>query len=199
MQSHESFDALLARFDGWLAEAKAHPHISEPTAMNLATVDSHGQPDSRIVLLKAHDASGFIFYTNHTSAKSLQINYAGKAALGFYWMPLGKQVRVRGSVEAVTDAEADAYFASRARQSQLGAWASKQSQPLESRDIFEQRLNKYEQRFAGGDVPRPDFWSGWRVTPHVMEFWQELEFRLHHRERYSKQTDGNWHGHLLYP
>lgn len=188
----------IALFSEWLAEAEACAAIGEPTAMNLATVGEDGHPDSRIVLLKGVDERGFTFYTNLTSAKAHQIDAHPHAALNFYWGPLDKQVRVRGQAERVTDAEADAYFATRPRVSQIGAWASKQSQPYTQRLEFETRLAKYTAKFAIGEVPRPGFWSGYRILPQTIEFWLKQPYRLHDRLRYTR--DGaRWKTERLYP
>lgn len=190
---------LLATFRGLLNDARkaADP---EPTAMTLATVDHDGQPSARTVLLKAVDADGFVFYTNTHSRKGGQLSANPRAALLFFWktLPGGVQVKVEGAVQAVSDAEADAYFASRPRQSQLGAWASLQSQVLDSRATFEQRIADYEREFAGGEVPRPPHWSGYRVRPHHIEFWYGAQFRLHERHVHD-WVDGAWQHQMLYP
>lgn len=188
----------LELFDAWYAEAAACAGIEDHTAMTLATTDARGVPDARQVLLKAHDEGGFVFYTNMTSPKAVQLNDNPWAALCFYWMPLGKQVRIRGPVEPVTDEEADAYFASRPRQSNLGAWASKQSQPIQSPFELERRIVQYVARYLFGPVPRPPFWSGFRVTPEYIEFWLKKPFRLHDRVCYSKSA-GAWTRQRLYP
>ena len=185
-------------FAKWYAEAEACEGIDDHTAMTLATADAGGMPDARQVLLKDFDERGFVFYTNLTSPKAGQLNENPRAALCFYWMPLEKQVRIRGAVEPVTDAEADAYFASRPRQSQIGAWASKQSQPLEGRLILERRIIQYGARYALGGVPRPPFWSGFRVIPDAMEFWLKMPYRLHDRVLYTPSVDG-WEHRRLFP
>ena len=185
-------------FHDWFAEAEQTKSIAEPTAMTLATVDDTGMPSARIVLLKAHDGRGFVFYTNLTSEKARHLEKNPKAALCFYWMPLDKQVRVQGTVEPVTPEEADAYFATRPRQSQIGAWASKQSQPYTERLQLEKRLVKYTAKFGISPVPRPEFWSGYRLLPATIEFWLKQPFRLHDRVRYTRTADG-WERTRLFP
>ncbi len=185
-------------FAKWYAEAEACEGIDDHTAMTLATAAASGAPDARQVLLKGFDERGFVFYTNLDSPKTAQLKENPRAALCFYWMPLEKQVRIRGAVEPVTDAEADAYFASRPRQSQIGAWASKQSQPLEGRMILERRIIQYAAKHALGAVPRPPFWSGFRVLPEVIEFWLKMPYRLHDRLVYTRAADG-WEHRRLYP
>jgi len=188
----------LETFQQWLEEAQACHTIDEPTAMTLATVTPDGRPDARVVLLKGFDEDGFVFYTNLTSTKAMQLQHTPHAALCFHWMPLSKQVRIQGAVESVSDAEADAYFASRPRQSQLGAWASKQSQPVESRLELEKRLAKYTAKFNIGKVPRPDFWSGFRLHPERIEFWLKQPYRLHDRLEYTR-TESGWDTRRLFP
>jgi pyridoxamine 5'-phosphate oxidase len=170
----------------------------EPDAMVLSTVDPNGRPSSRYVLLKAADQRGFVFYTNLTSRKAAALAAHPFAALCFYWGPMGKQVRVEGAVEPVTDAEADAYFASRPRESQIGAWASDQSSTLESRAELNRRVEAIQSRFGGGQVPRPPFWSGFRIVPDMIEFWTRDHARLHEREHFERHGDG-WRRRLLYP
>lgn len=184
-------------FKQWYAEAQKLP-LEEPTAMTLATADATGMPSARVVLLKAVDERGFVFYTNLTSPKARDLEVNPRAALCFHWMPVGRQVRVSGHVERVTDAEADAYFASRPRQSQIAAWASKQSQPMEGRFILERRVAKYGLRYAVGNLPRPEFWSGFRVIPEAIEFWNVKPYRLHDRVLYTR-TDTGWTAAILYP
>ncbi len=186
------------QFGEWLAVAKEHTLIKEPTAMTLATATPSGIPSARIVLLKDFDENGFVFYTNLESRKSAEIKENPNAALVFYWMPLTRQIRVEGLLEAVTDAEADAYFATRARQSQLGAWASKQSHPLDSKATLMAAVAALNVKYLGRDVPRPPHWSGWRLKPKRIEFWQEAEFRLHDREVYERSEQG-WTSGKLYP
>ena len=185
-------------FAKWYAEAEACGGIDDHTAVTLATADAEGAPDARQVLLKGFDDRGFVFYTNLTSPKAGQLAENPRAALCFYWMPLEKQVRVRGPVEPVTDAEADAYFASRPRQSQVGAWASKQSRPLEGRFELERRIVKYGAKYALGAVPRPPFWSGFRILPGVIEFWLKMPYRLHDRVQYVRKDSG-WEWRRLFP
>ena len=189
----------LALFDAWMEEAK-RSEPADPTAMTLATVDKDGLPNARMVLLKGVDARGFVFYTNTKSQKGRELIAHPKAALVFHWKSLTRQVRVRGPVERVTDAEADAYYGTRARMSQIGAWASKQSSPLESRHAFEKAVAFYTAKHAIGAVPRPPYWSGFRVVPTVMEFWHDRPFRLHDRVEYRRQAPGDpWLKTRLYP
>ena len=189
----------LALFDAWMEEAKGS-EPADPTAMTLATVDADGLPNARMVLLKGVDARGFVFYTNTESQKGRELAAHPKAALVFHWKSLSRQVRVRGPVERVTDAEADAYYATRARMSQIGAWASKQSAPLESRHAFEKAVAFYTAKHAIGTVPRPPYWSGFRIVPTVMEFWHDRPFRLHDRVEYRREAPGGpWLKTRLYP
>ena len=184
-------------FDQWFAEARA-AEINDPEAMALATVDESGQPSVRMVLLKDHGPGGFTFYTNGQSAKGEQIAANPRAALLFHWKTLRRQVRVEGPVEPVGEADADAYFATRARDSQLGAWASDQSRPLDARATFEQRFEDTTQRFEGREVPRPPHWRGYRVVPDRMEFWSDRPHRLHERRLFVRDGTG-WREGLLYP
>jgi pyridoxamine 5'-phosphate oxidase len=184
-------------FDSWFAEARA----SEPNdsnAMALATVDAGGQPSVRMVLLKGHGADGFVFYTNRGSRKAGDLLASPKAALLFHWKSLRRQIRIEGTVSQVSDAESDAYFASRSRDSQLGAWASDQSRPLDARTTFEARYEEARARFEGGDVPRPPHWGGYRVAPERIEFWQDREHRLHERRLFLRDGE-SWSEGLLYP
>ncbi len=189
----------LATFTQLLEEAQAAGD-PEPTAMTVATLGQNGRPSARTVLLKAFDERGFVFYTNFDSRKGRQLAANPQAALLFYWKTLrdGVQVVIEGTVEPVSMAEADAYFARRPRGSQLGAWASLQSQTLDSRETFEARLAQFEQEFAGREVSRPPHWSGFRVVPERIEFWYGAQFRLHERQLYQR-LDGIWHRRMLYP
>src|SRR5438045_579304 len=187
----------IALFDIWFADARA-AEVNDPEAMTLATADLAGRPAARMVLLKGHGADGFVFYTNEQSAKGDELAANPRAALLFHWKPLRRQVRIEGPVERVADAEADAYFATRARDSQLGAWASDQSRPLDCRETFEQRFEQVKSRYEGKDVPRPPHWRGYRVVPGRIEFWTDRPHRLHERRLFIR--DGNsWSEGLLYP
>ena len=192
-------DEPLRLFGAWFEEAKR----SEPqdaNAMTLATVDADGMPNARMVLLKGFDERGFVFYTNVDSPKGRELNTTPKAALVFHWKSLNRQVRLRGLVSPVADAEADAYFASRARLAQIGAWASKQSAPLESRMAFEKAVAREMARYAVGTVPRPPYWSGYRLVPLTMEFWQDRPYRLHDRIEFRRAEPGApWRKTRLYP
>lgn len=192
-------DDPLRLFTAWLKDADA----SEPrdaTAMTLATVDSDGMPNARMVLLKGADERGFVFYTNKDSQKGQELDAQAKAALVFHWKSSNRQVRVRGTVEQVSETEADAYFATRPKQAQIGAWASKQSRPLESRLAFEKAIALYAAKHAIGTVPRPPFWSGYRIVPLTIEFWQDRPFRLHDRIEFRRAALGEaWHKTRLYP
>ena len=192
-------DDPFALFAAWLEEATAS-EPRDPTAMTLATVDGDGLPNARMVLLKGADARGFVFFTNMGSQKGRELDAHAKAALVFHWKSLNKQVRVRGQVEHVTDEEADAYFATRAKQAQIGAWASQQSRPLESRLAFEKAIAVYAAKYVLGTVPRPPYWSGYRIVPTVMEFWQDRPFRLHDRIDFRRSEPGAaWVKTRLYP
>jgi pyridoxamine 5'-phosphate oxidase len=189
----------LGLFAAWFDEA-TRAEAAEPTAMALATVDSDGLPNVRMVLLKGFDARGFVFYTNTQSPKSQELAGAGKAAAVFHWKSLKRQVRLRGPVECVSEAEADAYFATRAKGSQIGAWASKQSMPLEDRFALEKAVARYAAKYALGAVPRPAFWSGYRIVPLTMEFWHERPFRLHERVAFRRDhPTAPWTKTRLYP
>ncbi|HZT27814.1 MAG TPA: pyridoxamine 5'-phosphate oxidase [Pseudolabrys sp.] len=192
-------DDPMRLFAAWLKDAtEAEPR--DPTAMTLATVDAAGQPNARMVLLKGADARGFVFYTNTESVKGRELDAHPAAALVFHWKSSNRQVRVRGPVERVTAAEADAYFATRPKQAQIGAWASKQSAPLESRLAFEKAVALYAAKYALGEVPRPPYWSGYRIVPMQMEFWQDRPFRLHDRVDFRRERpDAAWTKTRLYP
>ncbi len=186
-------------FAEWLKEAEAK-EINDPNAMAVATVDADGFPDVRMVLLKGLDPRGFVFYTNFESKKGLELLATGKAALLFHWKTLRRQIRIRGPVEVVSDEEADAYFASRARTSRIGAWASRQSRPLESRFALEKAVAEYGLKFGFGEVPRPPHWSGFRVLPRAIEFWHDRQFRLHDRIEFTRASfDAPWEKVRLYP
>jgi pyridoxamine 5'-phosphate oxidase len=188
-----------AVFEEWLALAKKS-EPNDPNAMALATADPDGLPDVRMVLLKDVDPQGFVFYTNLESAKGLQLGANPKAALCFHWKSLRRQVRVRGQIQAVSKDEADEYFASRARDSRIGAWASAQSRPLEDRFALEKSVAAYALKFGVGDVPRPDFWSGFRLIPSRIEFWRDKPFRLHDRLVFARGGAGqDWSTSKLYP
>jgi len=184
-------------FDEWFAEARANePNDAE--AMALATADASGRPSVRMVLLKGHGPEGFVFYTNEQSAKGGQLGENPRAALLFHWKSLRRQVRIEGPTERVADEEANAYFASRGRDSQLGAWASDQSRPLDSRETFEQRFEDMQTRYDGQDVPRPPHWGGYRVIPERIEFWTDRPHRLHERCLFVREGS-DWSEGLLYP
>ena len=187
----------FALFDEWLAEARTS-EINDPEAMALATADASGQPSVRMVLLKGHGPDGFVFYTNEQSAKGEDLAANPRAALLFHWKSLRRQVRIEGKVERVPDAQADVYFATRARDSQLGAWASDQSRRLDSRQTFESRFEEVKRRFEGEDVPRPPHWRGYRVVPERVEFWLDRPHRLHERRLFMRDGEG-WTEGLLYP
>ena len=187
----------FALFDTWYAEAKAS-EPNDPNAMALATADAEGRLGLRMVLLKGHGPDGFVFYTNQQSRKADDLAANAQAALLFHWKSLRRQVRIEGPVSRVTDAEADAYFATRSRDSQLGAWASDQSRPLASRETFEARFAEMQARFDGAPVPRPPHWSGYRVTPLRIEFWIDRAHRLHERRVFTPVA-GGWSEGLLYP
>lgn len=192
-------DDPFALFDAWYAEARGS-EPNDPNAMALATVDAAGQPSVRMVLLKDHGPDGFVFYTNRESRKADDLAAVPKAALLFHWKSLRRQIRVEGAVTRASDAESNAYFVSRGRDSQLGAWASDQSRPLAARATFEERFEAAKARFDGGDVPRPPHWGGYRVTPVRIEFWQDRAHRLHERRLFTRSGEqGGWTEGLLYP
>jgi pyridoxamine 5'-phosphate oxidase len=186
-------------FGEWFAAAM----VSEPSdanAMALATADAAGRPATRIVLLKSWDAQGFVFYTNLDSRKGLELAANPAVQLGFHWKSLAQQIRIDGRAELVSDTQADGYFATRVRDSQLGAWASYQSRPMVDRAHFEQRFAEMTARFAGGDVPRPPRWSGFRIVPSAIEFWQARDFRHHDRLRFTRNDiDADWQHGMLFP
>lgn len=184
-------------FARWLEDATAS-EPNDPNALALATVDPDGLPDVRMVLLKEFDERGFVFYTNFESAKGREILSSMKAAMCFHWKTLRRQVRIRGQVEQVSDAEADEYYASRARGSRIGAWASKQSRPLESRFALEKAVAEYTAKHAIGNIPRPPHWSGFRIVPQTIEFWHDRPFRLHDRVVFTRSEDA-WDKTRLYP
>ena len=189
----------FALFADWFAEANAS-EPNDPNAMALATVDAEGLPDVRMVLMKGYDADGFVFYSHLASQKGRELAANPKAALLFHWKSLRRQIRIRGPVMPVSEAEADDYFATRPRQAQIGAWASKQSQPLESRFAFEQAIAKVAARHLIGDVPRPPGWSGWRLAPLRIEFWHDRPFRLHDRIEFRRNSaDAPWSKVRMYP
>jgi pyridoxamine 5'-phosphate oxidase len=187
----------MQQFAEWFADAH-ELGLAEPEAVTVATADAQGRPSARVMLLKGHDARGFVLFTNLGSRKCRELNANPYVGLCFHWMPLERQVRARGRVERVSEAEADAYFASRPRQSQLGAWASRQSEPLESPHALEERVAEYAARFPN-EVPRPEFWGGFRVVPDEIEFWQARPFRLHDRLVYRREQGGPWRHEALYP
>jgi pyridoxamine 5'-phosphate oxidase len=187
----------LELFDRWFKEAEAG-EPNDPEAVALATVGPDGMPSARMVLLKGYDRAGFVFYTNLESRKGRQLASSPKAALCFHWKSLRRSVRVEGVAHPVDDAEADAYFATRPRASRIGAWASDQSRPLAGRFELEKRVAEFTARFALGEIPRPPHWSGFRVAPERIEFWQNGAFRLHDRLVYLREGDG-WRTERLYP
>ncbi|MFM2421659.1 MAG: pyridoxine 5-phosphate oxidase [Pseudomonadota bacterium] len=201
MGAKEPFDL----FEQWFADAQKH-EINDPNAMSLATVDASGLPNVRIVLLKGLDARdlgdqrGFVFYTNFQGTKGQELLASGKAALNFHWKSLRRQVRIRGTVTAVTAAEADAYYKTRPRLSRIGAWASEQSRPLDERTTLEDRVSAFDLKFPGDNIPRPAHWSGFRVTPLSIEFWHDRPFRLHDRLVFARSKPGMpWSTERLYP
>ena len=192
-------DEPLRLFAAWFEEAlKGEPR--DPSAMSLATVDADGKPNVRMVLMKGFDERGFLFYTNVDSQKGRELDQSRQGALLFHWKSLNRQVRLRGPVERVDDSEADAYFATRPRLAQIGAWASKQSAPLESRHAFEKAIALYTAKHAIGTVPRPPHWTGYRLVPLAIEFWHDRPFRLHDRVEFRRDAAGApWHKTRLYP
>ncbi len=199
MWSGEDVDPL-ERFHTWLEEA-GKSEVNDATGAALATADATGQPSVRMVLLKGADETGFVFFTNYESQKGRELLENPKAALCFHWKTLRRQVRVQGAVEQVSDQEADDYFDSRHRESRIGAWASQQSRPLESRFELEKAVAKYAAKYAVGRIPRPPYWSGFRIVPQRIEFWQDRPFRLHDRLVFIKDAaaDSGWKTEHLYP
>jgi pyridoxamine 5'-phosphate oxidase len=187
----------IERFQDWFREAE-QAGVEVPEAMTLATASADGAPSARMVLLKGADADGFVFYSGYVSRKAGELEQNPRAALVFYWRPLGKQVRVEGRVERVSEAESSEYFATRPRGSQLAAWASQQSHPLESREELERRYAELEREYEGREVPRPPHWGGFRLRPDAIEFWEHRENRLHERTCYTRAREG-WHAQLLSP
>lgn len=203
---HAPLAEPFMRFAEWFERARTdlpRDCFPDPNAMSLATVDADGRPSNRIVLLKAHDVRGFVFYTNYEGRKGTELRENPACALCFHWPPLERQVRIEGRAEPVADAEADAYFASRARESQLGAWASRQSRPMDAPDELERRLEDYAARFAAEPVPRPPYWSGFRVVPERIEFWTNRPSRLHEREVFIRDAaaadERAWRVERLFP
>jgi pyridoxamine 5'-phosphate oxidase len=189
----------FALFERWLEEA-SRSEVNDPEAMTLATVDADGLPDARVVLCKGADARGLVFYTNAESAKGVELADHPKAAALFHWKSSRRQARFRGAVAEIAPAESDAYYASRPRLSRIGAWASQQSRPLESRAVLEAAVRQYEERFGEGDIPRPEYWRGFRLAPVEIEFWRDGAARLHDRIRFTRPTpDAPWTKQRLFP
>lgn len=186
-------------FEAWYREARSHPDIADPSATNLATVSPEGAPSSRMVLVKDRGPNGFVFFTNLGSRKAHELDMNPRAALCFHWAPLGKQIRIEGVAGKVSDAEADRYFTSRPLKSRIAAYASKQSARLPSRGELTARVARAAARFSLGNVPRPAFWSGFRIDPHRMEFWTAVPYRLHDRLAFDRDAAGVWRARLLYP
>lgn len=184
-------------FDSWFDEAKLK-EINDPNAMSLSTVGSNLQPSSRVVLLKSYNISGFVFYTNLNSFKGISIKHNSKVALNFYWKSILKQIRIEGTAKLVEDKEADEYFDSRPEDSRIGAWASNQSSELSTREELEKKINEYKKKFKGKKIPRPAYWSGFRIEPELFEYWQDMPYRLHDRVEFTKSQE-NWIGKRLYP
>ena len=197
MAARPMTDDPIERFQEWFREAE-QARVEVPEAMTLATAGADGAPSARMVLLKGADDEGFVFYSGYVSRKAGELEQNPRAALVFYWRPLGKQVRIEGRVERVSEAESAAYFATRPRGSQLAAWASQQSQQLESREQLERRYAELEREYAGREVPRPPHWGGFRLRPDTIEFWEHRENRLHDRFRYTRAREG-WRAELLSP
>lgn len=203
MQAEQNSDAIpqtdpFAIFDAWFAEARSS-EPNDPNAMALATATPDGHPSVRMVLLKGHGPDGFVFYTNLHSRKGGELAANRNVALLFHWKSLRRQIRIEGTVAEVTAAEADAYFASRHPESRLGSAASDQSRPLPDRQVYLDRVDALRQQYPEGNVPRPEHWSGYRVTPSAIEFWQDRDYRLHERRRFVRDGTGGWTSTLLYP
>lgn len=190
-------DEPFRLFADWLKDAEAS-ELNDPTALSLATVDADGMPNVRMVLLKGYEDGGFTIYTNFESQKGRELLASRKAAMCFHWKSLRRQIRIRGNVSVVSDADADSYYASRPRGSRIGAWASKQSRPLESRFALEKAVAEYTAKYPVGDIPRPEYWSGFRVEPVSIEFWHDRKFRLHDRIVFTREVD-SWNKTRLYP
>jgi pyridoxamine 5'-phosphate oxidase len=186
-------------FSQWFQDALDSDQIKDATAMTLATVDSENQPWTRIVLLKEHDDRGFTFFTNSNSIKGNHLEHSPKVSLCFYWPPLDRQIRIMGTARKITPQESETYFASRPRESQISAWASIQSSELDERLTLMNRYDKFTKQYENADIPRPDFWNGYRVTPHQIEFWLSRPHRLHERLNYTRQPDNTWQKSALHP
>jgi pyridoxamine 5'-phosphate oxidase len=189
----------IETFHSWFQNAKNHKEIIDPTAVNLATASKEGKPANRMVLLKDYSEKGFVFYTHINSHKGKHLCENPYAAMCFHWPALKQQIRIEGAIQTVSDQEADAYFASRPLQSQIGAWASQQSEVLEHPAALAQNIASYTSRFLGKSIPRPPHWSGFILVPHTIEFWEEGPFRIHKRIRFSKNKHNIWQSHKLYP
>ncbi len=199
LHGRDLLSSPIRQFARWFNEASEHPGVAFPEAVCLATLGPDETPEARMVLMKSFDERGFVFFTNLGSGKAVALRLHPRAGLVFYWEPLARQVRIRGSVDRVSANEADRYFDTRPRESRLGAWASDQSRELASRSELEARYRTARQRFSRQEVPRPDHWSGFRVVPVAIEFWQEGAFRLHDRFLYELSEDGGWRRRRLYP
>ena len=184
-------------FEEWFDEAKKS-EFNDPNAMNLATISSDGKPNSRIVLLKSYDDNGFVFYTNSKSKKGKAIKNNSSVALNFHWKTLQRQIRIEGDVSQISNSEADEYYNSRPLGSKIGAWASLQSEELDDRSTLIKRVEEFKKKFSNNDVPRPSYWNGYLVKPNLIEFWQEMSFRLHDRVEFKKEKE-NWVSRKLYP